>query len=212
MKITISRAAFIAAASVIQAHKDVRYYLNGILIEKGPDNHPIIVATDGHRLVAAIDENGLCSDDTPEQVIIGFGVETLRAAKLAKNLDSCIRIESAQTENDIDLTDTLVVNIGQSQFCDAKIIDGKFPEWRRVIANREGMSAGWFDVSYVADFEKVSRFLNADRRGSVNGITMRSDDENTSATIYFDHAPYAVGMLMPFKSSRKNPSLPAWAS
>ena len=66
MKITISRSAFIAAASVIQAKDDVRYYLNGVLIEKGRDNKPIIVATDGHRMVAALDENGLFPD-TPNE-------------------------------------------------------------------------------------------------------------------------------------------------
>ncbi|KKK82195.1 hypothetical protein LCGC14_2805840, partial [marine sediment metagenome] len=81
MKITLSRAAFIAAASVVQANQDIRYYLNGILIEKGPDDHPLVVATDGHRLVAALDENGLCSDDMPDSVIIQFSAETLRAAK-----------------------------------------------------------------------------------------------------------------------------------
>lgn len=205
MKITISRAAFIAAASVVQASQDIRYYLNGILIEKGPDNHPIIVATDGHRLIAAIDDNGLCSDDMPESVIIDFGLETLRAAKLAKNLDSPLQID-VQSPLDVHTT------IGEITTNGSKTIDGTYPDWRRIAKDTAGKSAGWFNASYVADFERVARFLNPERNKTLTSITLRSDDGNTSAAVYFGNAPYAFGILMPMRADIENPCLPGWAA
>ena len=204
MKITLSRAAFIAAASVLQAQKDVRYYLNGILIEKGPDNKPLIVATDGHRLFAAIDENGELSDDMPAQIIISFGPETLRAAKQVKKIDS-------QLEIDIQEPKKVYVTVGDVTVNGNETIDGTYPDWRRVSKNTEGKSAGWYNAAYVADFEKIARFLNPDRRGGISSVSFRADDGNSSATVYFGDTPYAFGMLMPIRTDIENPSLPAWS-
>jgi DNA polymerase-3 subunit beta len=211
MKISLSRAAFIAAASVVQARQDIRYYLNGILIEKGPDNRPLIIATDGHRLVAMIDKHGELSDDMPDQVIIQFSAETLRAAKQAKNLDKPIFIESIDTHGG-NVTNLINVNISGIQTCDSKTIDGTYPDWRRISVNNKEPGNGWFNASYVADFEKIARLLNENRRGSINGLTFRGDEPKSAATVYFDDAPYAFGILMPYRSKTENPSLPSWAT
>jgi len=209
MKITISRSAFIAAASVIQAKDDVRYYLNGVLIEKGRDNKPIIVATDGHRMVAALDENGLFPD-TPNEpevtsVIVNFSPETLRAAKLVKNLDIPLQID-VQAPLEVNTT------IGDMTINGSVTIDGTFPEWRRVAKDTDGKSAGWYNAAYVADFEKVARFLNTDRSKQSNSVTFRSDEGNSAAAVYFGNVPYAFGMLMPMRSDIENPSMPGWAA
>ena len=204
MKIALTRAAFIAAASVVQAKNDVRYYLNGILIEKAPDKGLLIVATDGHRLVAALDEDAEFSDDMPEQVIIQFGPESLRVAKLAKNLDERVDLEIADTD--------VFVSIGTGCFQDSKTIDGTYPDWRRIVVEQDGQSTGWFNASYVADFERVARFFTARTRTNINGITLRSSDAKSAALVYFDGAPYAFGLVMPYQCDRENPQLPAWTA
>ena len=211
MKIALTRAAFIAAASVVQAKNDVRYYLNGILIERAPDKGLLIVATDGHRLVAALDEDAEFSDDMPEQVIIQFSAETLRAAKQAKNLDNHVFIESIDVE-DVPQYRRLSVNIGNTTTDDSKTIDGKFPDWRRICkASKAESSPGWFNASYVADFEKVARFLNESRKRGLNSLTIRSDDANTAALVYFGGVPYAFGVVMPMRTDITDPQLPTWA-
>ena len=210
MKITLSRAAFIAAASVVQGTQDIRYCLNGILIEKGPDNKPLIVATDGHRLFAAIDENGELSDDMPAQVIIKFGTDTLRAVKLAKHRDHPIFI----TVED----DRVTVHISQDARCpgfgrdttDSVIIDGKFPDWHRVIKDSRKRAIGWYDSAYLADFAKVVKFLKNDN-GKGHCVTLRANDKNSAATVHFAGIDYAFGILMPIRTDIDNPSLPAWS-
>ena len=219
MKITLSRAAFIAAASVVQANQDIRYYLNGILIEKGPDDHPLVVATDGHRLVAALDENGLCSDDMPDSVIIQFSAETLRAAKLVKNLDNGLQIEAAKPDNETDQTPIVTVQFWHDarkpgfgvQTSDSKLIDGTFPDWRRCLVNAKGKAAGWYNAAYIADFEKVGRFLSENRRRAFTQMTIRSDGPELAAAIRFGGLEYAFGILMPMRADAELPGLPVWA-
>ena len=206
MKLTISRAAFIAAASVVQAKHDIRYYLNGILFEKGPDNHPIIVSTDGHRLFAAVDENSECPDGMPAQTIIAFGAETLRAVKLVKNLDEPLVIDLQSIP-----APAVTVTFGSSIDNGSEVIVGKFPYWRRIAKNTSGKSAGWFNAQYIADFQTIGRYLATDRSKGSNALTIRSDGPETSACVFFSKAPSAFGVIMPMRTDIKNPSLPTWA-
>ena len=209
MKITLSRAAYIAAASVIQGKDDVRYYLNGILIEKGLDNKPLVVATDGHRLFAGYDENGLCSDDMPESVIIQFSPDTLRAAKLVKHLDRHVWIESIEVK-DVPHYKGLTVKIGDTSADDNKIIAGEFPDWRRVTKDSRKRAIGWYSSEYLADFAKVAKFLT--HGGKSRPVTLRADDKNSAAAVHFGGIDYAFGVLMPLRQDVDVPSLPAWSA
>ncbi len=212
MKINISRAAFIAAASICQAVQDLRLPLNGILIEKGPDNKPLIVATDGHRLVAALDENGSFDDDgLTVQTIIAFGPETLRAAKLVKNLEQPVIID-VQSALDVHVTLGVLqgTELGNQTTNDSKTIDGRFPDWQRVIKDSRKRAIGWYSSKYLADFAKVAKFLNY--QGSYDrAITLRADNKNSAAAVHFGGIDYAFGMLMPMRIDDDMPNLPAWA-
>ena len=207
MLITLSRAAFIAAASVVQAKQDIRYYLNGILIEKAPkskgkDNGLLVAATDGHRLVAAHDENAEFSSNMPDSLIVQFGTESLRSIRLAKSLDKSVALEVSDTD--------VFVSIGESCFQDSKLIDGKFPDWRKVVHDREGSPTGWYNASYIADFDTVAHHLDHFRGKKERSITIRADDALSSAIVYFAGIDYAFGMLMPMRID-DDVSLPAWA-
>ena len=208
MKITISRAAFIAAAATIQAKDDVRYYLKGVLIEKGPDDKPLIVATDGHRMVAIQDQNGLLPDEM-NPVIISFGPDTLRAAKLVKNLELPVFIEILEPL-DADGCEKVQVSIGSTTTSDSEVIMGSFPEWRRVASDTKGTAAGWYNSAYVADFHKIAKYLN---RGCP-AVTIRSDAPNSSAAVYFGGVDYAFGVIMPMRTDKmvSITSLPAWTA
>jgi DNA polymerase-3 subunit beta len=102
------------------ANQDVRYYLNGMLLEAG-GSHLRAVATDGHRLAlcqAALDGARL----SEQQVIIPRkGVLELR------------RLLGGGEEVDIQLGENHVrIQIGGIRFT-SKLIDGRFPEYERVI-------------------------------------------------------------------------------
>ena len=102
------------------AQQDVRYYLNGLLLETG-GNLVRAVATDGHRL--ALCEVTVEQADLPEQQVIvpRKGVLELQ------------RLMSGDGELTIELgTNHVRIQLEGIRFT-SKLIDGRFPEYERVI-------------------------------------------------------------------------------
>ena len=102
------------------AQQDIRYYLNGLLIEV-KENNINIVGTDGHRLSFTSLE--LKAPSQPSQVIVPRKT-IVELVKLLKDTDDPLEISFSSNQvhfkfNDIDMI--------------TKIIDGKFPDYSRVI-------------------------------------------------------------------------------
>ena len=103
------------------AQQDVRYYLNGILMELAPGKIKL-VATDGHRL--ALSEVELDTGvETDKQIIIPRKA-VLELSRLLEASDSPAKCILSQNH--------LRVETGQLVFT-TKLIDGKFPDYQRVI-------------------------------------------------------------------------------
>jgi DNA polymerase-3 subunit beta len=102
------------------AHQDVRYYLNGLLLEIGK-GHLRAVATDGHRL-ALCDVEAEGTATAGRQVIVPRkGV--LELQRLVGN------------EGDLNLAignNHIRAEVGDIRFT-TKLIDGRFPDYQRVI-------------------------------------------------------------------------------
>jgi len=102
------------------AQQDVRYYLNGLLLETG-GKMLRAVATDGHRL--ALSEVKLDGDKSPEKQVIvpRKGVLELQ------------RLMSGEGDIEIELGSNHVrIQLEGIRFT-SKLIDGRFPEYERVI-------------------------------------------------------------------------------
>ena len=102
------------------AQQDVRYYLNGMLLETG-GKHLRAVATDGHRL--ALCQADLDGDELDEQQVIvpRKGVLELQ------------RLMTGEGELNIELgTNHIRIQLDGIRFT-SKLIDGRFPEYDRVI-------------------------------------------------------------------------------
>ena len=103
------------------AQQDVRYYLNGLLLEIRP-GRVRAVATDGHRL--ALCDAGFESDtDMDIQVIL----PRKAVIELGRLLDDCA--EEARLEIS---SSHIRVHLGKSSFT-SKLIDGRFPDYERVM-------------------------------------------------------------------------------
>ncbi len=102
------------------AQQDVRYYLNGMLLETG-GAHLRAVATDGHRLA-------LC------QVAVNGGkVKEQQVIIPRKGVLELQRLLGGDGDVDLQLGENHVrVQIGGIRFT-SKLIDGRFPEYSRVI-------------------------------------------------------------------------------
>jgi DNA polymerase-3 subunit beta len=113
--------ALLDKTAFAMAQQDVRYYLNGILMEISEQTVKM-VATDGHRL-ALSEINAEVSVEAPKQIIIPRKA-VLELARLLESNDNTAKIILSQNH--------IRVEAGSLIFT-SKLIDGKFPDYNRVI-------------------------------------------------------------------------------
>lgn len=102
------------------AQQDIRYYLNGLLMVV-EERELKVVATDGHRLAyAAMNLDA----DLPRQEVIVPRKTVLELAKLLADSDDEVRVELSATQAAFSFGGVGLVS---------KLIDGKFPDYTRVI-------------------------------------------------------------------------------
>ena len=110
----------LALVQYAMAQQDIRYYLNGLLmvIEDGMLK---LVATDGHRLAYAALKLGA---QLPRQEVIIPRKTVLELGKLLADSDASVKVEVGATQAAFSFGTVDLVS---------KLIDGKFPEYTRVI-------------------------------------------------------------------------------
>jgi DNA polymerase-3 subunit beta len=130
------------------AQQDVRYYLNGLLLEIGAGKVRA-VATDGHRL-ALCDEQVESAKEDPVQIIVP-----------RKGVLELIRLLDEKGENAVVQVSRnhIRVELGGLQFT-SKLIDGKFPDYTKVIptesqtpvvGDREELRQGFIRASILSN-------------------------------------------------------------
>lgn len=108
--------------SFAMAQQDVRYYLNGMLLEVG-NGTLRAVATDGHRLAMCSLSNGVPEAQDRHQVIVPRkGI--LELARLLTEQDGEVSIVLGQHH--------IRATTGEFTFT-SKLVDGKFPDYERVL-------------------------------------------------------------------------------
>lgn len=134
-----------------RAEQDVRYYLNGILVEPA-ENGAFLVATDGH-LMAVVHSPGAHAD---KQRILDIPDDMARACRELKgaSLASKITIEDEKAR-------AVVADVTGEHFIkpDKPFIDGKYPDWRRVIPTVENLQPGLLSAINSLYLAKLRRAL-----------------------------------------------------
>ena len=131
----------LARTAFAMAHQDVRYFLNGMLVELG-NGRIRSVATDGHRLALG-DLLEPALSPVPKKVIVPRkGVMELQ--RLLQDIENNVRLSVGSTHLSV-LSDTLTLT--------TKLIDGKFPKYGRVIP-RDG------EKVVIADREALRQALS----------------------------------------------------
>ena len=102
------------------AQQDIRYYLNGVLLVIDGTSIKLI-ATDGHRL-AFISEELKESHKKQEVILSRKTVNEL--LKLLADSEDKVQLELAEKQVRISFADVVLTS---------KVIDGKFPDYNRVI-------------------------------------------------------------------------------
>lgn len=124
--ITLPAAALhgcMKASAFSMAQQDVRFYLNGMLLEIGTDRL-CCVATDGHRLAWSQIETQASMDEPVRAIVPRKGVGELQRLLSGTGEDATV---------DLHLTpQQLQATVGSVRLT-TRLIDGRFPDYNRVI-------------------------------------------------------------------------------
>lgn len=139
--------------SFSMAQQDVRYFLNGMLLEVAPD-HTRSVATDGHRLAMCTLANGVAGADRVQAIVPRKGV--LEMGRLLDDSDEPVTLHIGANH--------LRVALGPFTLT-TKLVDGKFPDYEKVVPRRtERTMTGDRDALKQA-FARASILSNEKYRG-----------------------------------------------
>jgi DNA polymerase-3 subunit beta len=108
------------------AQQDVRYYLNGLLLEVRPEN-VITVATDGHRLAYSTIPAATGVSDIRQVIVPRKGVVELH--RLLEADDTPVEVQLGKNHIRLVLPHVTFTS---------KLIDGKFPDYQQVIPANPG--------------------------------------------------------------------------
>lgn len=170
--------------SFAMAQQDVRYYLNGILMEISPASLKL-VATDGHRL--ALSESALDSGVSEERQIIIPRKAVLELSRLLDSGDSLAKCELSQNHFRLE-TASLVFT--------TKLIDGKFPDYERVIpvdgnktmqVNRETLKHSMSRIAILSN-EKYRGIRLALSSGNLSIQANNPDQEEAEEELQVDYS------------------------
>ena len=181
---------YLFAANVCAAKKDVRYYLNGVLVTNNE-----MVATDGHRLLMIpFADDDKVTLETEEDLAIIIPVDAIKvlysqlAPKERRESETRLRLAEVSGEYCLEANGKMAI---------FQPIDGRFPSWQAIVPKIDIPEPhSCFAWGYMADFQKVELLLSEGVKcGSVELIT----NGFNSALVKFPRYPGVVGVLMPVR-------------
>jgi len=165
--------------SFSMANQDVRYYLNGLLLEINQENKISAVSTDGHRLaVSEFMPDGVTSNDTALKII----VPRKGILELSKLLDVTSELPVTLQVSDNHIR----VHKDNIRFT-SKLIDGKYPDYQAAIPSNSSHTIELDREQFRDTLSRVAILSNEKFRGirlrlNEGVMTLHSNNpENESA-------------------------------
>lgn len=210
---------YFAGIELFAAVKDVRYYICGVFIEPHPRGGVSIVATDGVRMAAIHDPEGWCKD----KIIVGEIPRALIAAcKKRKDIthtgpehlwigkDFAVVSTNPEKEPPKNPFSESALHAGK-----VSLIDGKFPNWRRVIPTDRKMEPAMipaFNVELLATLQEAAKILSGTTSKNFDGcVRLYSAGENLALVarlIDSDLMDRFVAIMMPMRACEPTSVVP----
>lgn len=195
------QARYLPMIAPFMATNDIRFYLNGFLIERAK-NGVYIVATNGHILAAIHDADGEL--DGADRVIVRRDAGLVSACRPKKHsVQNMVIIQNGRVSvaPDFGCECTAVEKYVMPGSC---FIEGKYPEWKKVVPDfaelKPGMSSACVKPEYIGIFEKVEK-QTASRMGCMR--LWQRQDPNSSIVVQLPSIPEFLGVVMPMRDSEK---------
>lgn len=166
------RASYARLAATCMGRYDIRYYLNGVMVEPRTEGGAFIVGTDGHRLVAIIDKDAVCQ----QQTVLKLNTQTVAQLPLVGSRtdtgEAQVKLVDFAGRPALLVSDNLglpkcaqvqdpIIETGSSRF--------GYPRWRTVLPDFEALdkviAADPFCLQYAA--EALTAFSAGERMASI---------------------------------------------
>ena len=168
----------------LSGKKDIRYYLNGVLVQVH-ENRLRLVATDGH--VMGVYQDEIASDDSFQIVIPNEIISKLdkKQTNVLTNADGVWKID----------------NIIFAP------IDGQYPDYMRVLPTKElTKEIAQFNPDFIARFAKVGKTLTRAK----TPIVQITHNGQSSALVDIGIPDRFIGVVMPLRLDGGFKKAPVW--
>jgi len=135
------------------AQQDVRYYLNGMLLEL-KDGVIRLVATDGHRLAMVMAKFGHEDGETHQAIVPRKGI--LELSRLLADVDGEVSVAIGANHIQVTAGDVVFTS---------KLVDGRFPDYERVIPRGSDKQLLANRDTFRTAFSRASILSNEKYRG-----------------------------------------------
>lgn len=216
---------YFAAIHQCAAKGDVRYYLNAVHIEPHTAGGVLLIATNGHFLGAIHDPDGWIHPDHQSVLIGTVSKRMLSSCTARKGPDgeppAVLWIsEKFSLVSSMPDTSEEPELFGQFSHLTEKtdLVDGKFPDWRRVIPKERQKFEGQYPCingEYLEAFNHIGAMLSGQKRFGGGGMHMEASADNAAIVVRFnayDLIDRFVGVIMPMKGEEVKTILPTWAT
>jgi len=188
------------AAARFMAVQDIRYYLNGLLIESN-DVQTRIVATDGHTLFASRDD---AKGDNVGAFVGIIGADTVKTILAWK--------APHKSANDVPVVITTADDLAGEHraawcgnVCVFRLIDGKFPDYMRVVPTDVSGAPAFYQPEYLVRCSKAAIDMNTNKLGHFD---FKQGGDGSGIAVFSSES---FALIMPIRSTVADPADIAWA-
>lgn len=207
----------IRALLLIVPKADVRYYLQGVAIDTtGPV--PVAVATDGHRLLAVRLPDAHASDAEDGAMPRGVWIvprAVLASVKPVKGGKARIRKAGERHYSSVQIWEPIRITIAPDAQATVRVsgdttaecacIDGRYPDWRRVVPTKASGKLAQYNGQYIADFCEAAQLLSGSNCAQAN--IGHNGDGAALVDLYHEDS---IGVLMPCRMDPAASERPEW--
>lgn len=204
MKLSINHS--IIKALLLTAGKgDIRYYLNSICLDVS-QGKATLVATQGHTLLAVpIEGENLIDGEYIIDRTIFESVNPIKAGKIEFPLELSIIQEPDKIEGDKTIKGLINVTLTGSTSATSRLVDGRYPDWRRVIPRNQSKESAQYKPEYIMIFGKITTLLSGKKD---QFPTLHHNGQ--SGSLVSNLGKGAIGVIMPLRQDDDFPYLPDW--
>jgi DNA polymerase-3 subunit beta len=196
-RLVLIEPKFLKAVAMIAARRDIRYYLNGVLVEI-LESEVRLVSTDGHKLLIIRKDQAYAELG---RFIVPHEVLSLIRPKPKSQ-------EQVQFRYGATASDKVTMLFGGLEI-GFRPIDGVFPDYSRIVddARKPSGELGHFNPDYLADFARAASAAYG--QSTTQRVQIWPNGRKPTPVTYGREKAF-FGLLMPMHGLEEHFTFPEW--